>query len=859
MWWLARHGLLWLFLHTATLVLSDDQWGEVCPPGCICHTTTYADLPMKRWLREGTTQIATQPAPPPSNINEVVYADEETENHDGLDEQLKMAMCIIQKDSDVQTMFASLPEDVQVLTILQSRGSGDIYLEATHMQWLQLIALDIQGLHQDTPNTTMPPTAATTNPGNEGKIIVRSDTLQSLTSLQYLNLQHVKILGNPNIGNRPAPVIQIAESNKFFSNNVPFTTWMKDEVVMPNNQHPNHIPTQLVILQPVVTNTNDEIVPYKVYKEEQERAGMSIFSTLSNLLFLRVHGCGLKEVNWEMFTGLSKLEYLSLEKNNLLFIPDFTFYGTTNLKTLSLAHNKLLSLHSTGLAGLLDLENLDLSYNNFSHLSELSLPPFPKLQKADFRGNPIQEVFASTFEIMNATKSLYLGSINSQFGIQTDSFLGLDSLLKLNLINVNIPVLERDLLRGMPELKHLIIQGSVKSVSFDAFLEMPKLENLDMRACGIESVSMDAFYGLYGLLYLDLSHNRITSLPPGVFDQQFSLRELYLENNLLKELPLNMFGNLPTKVVRLTGNPWECTCAMRDWKPSVVNGRKQRAGEFCQLQYDKGSMCLQLSQRYVYDRTVAPRCATPAKYNNMSVFTALRKQLHCGNEKHTRFHRKEYLKKKHEQYEKSLKSEYTQNIKNNSSSLATLLTLNKGKHDATHIHSTNTIENATLPRENKLTILTNSEPTAPAHDTAVLDTENQLIDPTTNEKAHKSHTLKNNANLMPFTSKSVPTNTRHNIEQNAQDLSLKPMNQQKAPIASHQNYDQNIQKAKLEKRQKLQEKYERTKKTEKLKSEPTYVVYNNKKPTKVSKKAWKMELAKTRQTKLKQAQLKKKT
>ncbi|KAJ8886108.1 hypothetical protein PR048_012317 [Dryococelus australis] len=366
------------------------------------------------------------------------------------------------------------------------------------MQSLQLIALDIQGFHQDSHNNNASLPSSTAR--SQGK---------------YLNLQHIKILGNPNLGNRPAPVIQIAEAMKMFSNNIPLGTWSKEISVMQNNQHPNDIQAQLVILQPAVTKVNEEILPYKVYKDEQERAGMSVFSTLSNLLFLRVHSCGLKEVNWEMFTGLSKLQYLSLEKNNLLFIPDFTFYSTTNLKTLSLAHNKLLSLHSTGLAGLLDLENLDLSYNNFSHLSELSLPPFPKLQKADFRGNPIQEVFASTFEIMNATHEL-------------------------------------------------VVLG----------------EQSPDRAA------------------------------------------------------MNIFGNIPAKVIRLTGNMWECSCAMRDWKPAAINGRKQHAQELCQFQYDKGSACSQLTEQYVYDRTMAPRCATPIKYKNWSVFTALRKQLHCDINKH---------------------------------------------------------------------------------------------------------------------------------------------------------------------------------------------------------------------------------
>jgi hypothetical protein len=175
---------------------------------------------------------------------------------------------------------------------------------------------------------------------------------------------------------------------------------------------------------------------------------------------------------------------------------------------------------------------------------------------------------------------------------------------------------------------------------------------------------MDAFYGLYGLLYLDLSHNLLESLPPGLFDQQFSLRELLLHNNKLNRLPPGFLSNIPAKMVRLDGNPWHCTCAMRDWQPAVINKIKQkRQLNFCQFHYDKGSMCnrTQAADHYVYDKRVAPQCTTPSKFKNWSVFQVLWKELRCNRKQHVKMDRKAYLKKKYEDYEQSIKPTYMGN------------------------------------------------------------------------------------------------------------------------------------------------------------------------------------------------------
>ncbi|KAG7208289.1 hypothetical protein KM043_014531 [Ampulex compressa] len=578
-------------------------WEIKCPQGCFCEIQKFGDLSLHQWSD-----------PNRDKEEDLIYDGTDFhfyDDHPLASELLKVATCVIVDNPE--GILAKLPSDIQVLTILESDGGqSEILLGGTSFQrFSQLISLDLQGVNynelftKDTINDRK----------KKNGILLSVDALIPLgISLLYLNLERVTLTNlNPMNKNKANLVVKPAQNDREIDEN--------QAAVMNASQHKGH---RLIFLSQQNSGESDdkEILPYDIYKQEMEgyRDTAGLFTALGALTHLRVYNCALKDVSWHMFDGLNSLLYLSLEKNNLKFIPEFCFYGTPNLKLLSLAGNQLLTLKSVDLAGLLMLENLDLKGNNLTFLSELSFPPFPALRFADFRDNPLDSIFPSTFEIMNTTEKLFLGGSESRLRLQKNSLLGLRQLQILHVHNLEVRVLERFVLQGMPALLELKIQGNISSIDFDAFVDLNNLSDLDLSYCHIRQISMDAFYGLEKVKRIDLSNNEIESIPPGLFSvqQQKELREIILTNNRLTSLPLEFFKNLrmpnmqpQVQSVRLDRNPWDCTCAMMSWNPRLVNRVRE----------------------------TAPRCFTPDRLNNWGVFHALRKgglQCKAPKRKHSR-------------------------------------------------------------------------------------------------------------------------------------------------------------------------------------------------------------------------------
>lgn len=498
----------------------------------------------------------------------------------------------MQTETEPKELILNLPEDTETLTLIQGYATGNKSVQFSHLKrFPNLISLELLG-----PNLL--------NTLTRSHLICEIDS--AIPNLKFLSLENI--------------VIKHTKRHFEFSDDALTFEFVRK---LDSEAHP---------LTMVQQKDDDEILPYEKYKKQDNTEKIPLFMGFKRLLLLRITHCNLNNVHWTMFDGLHDLHYLILNRNNIRFIPPFTFYGTPNLKTLSLSHNDLLDIYITDLAGLLELEYLDLSFNNFTQLSELSLPPFPKLKLANFGNNPITTIFPNTFEVMNTTDSLIIGSEDVYLSLITNSFLGLTLLKALTLYNLNIKLLKRDLFVGMPNLNELTLTGDIARIDYDTFLEVFRLKKLFLSNCKIRNISMDAFIGLENLSVLDLSQNELEYLPPAVFDQLINIKEIYLNKNKFQILPRDIFSKIHPKLIRLNENPWDCSCAMSEWKPMLINKIKQKVIKQCDFSRDKGVGCdveHRFAFKYVYENKVAPKCVLPKQYVNWSVFHVMRRLLKC--------------------------------------------------------------------------------------------------------------------------------------------------------------------------------------------------------------------------------------
>ncbi|EFA11081.2 Leucine-rich repeat-containing protein 15-like Protein [Tribolium castaneum] len=540
---------------------------ENCPFSCTCKLEHLTETAIYRFMHTSKKKQSSHEVNS-VEFNDVLYDDNlESEL---LDDKpiVRSAICILQSEVEPLDLIAKLPPDLETLTLIQGFNTGSKTIKFSYLsKFKHLLSLELLG-----PNLL--------NKMTNTSLISEIDS--PLPDLKYMNLENIQIKNSK---------LQIQNFVKEFNDVQTFEYVQKVD----SKGHP---------LTMVQQGTNEEILPYEKYKLQDDENKVPLFIGFKNLHLLRITHCELNNVHWAMFDGLNNLQYLILDKNNLRFIPPFAFYGTPNLKTLSLARNNLLDIQITDLAGLLELEFLDLSHNNFSQLSELSFPPFPKLKLADFGNNPITVIFPNTFEVMNTTDSLIIGSDDVNLSLMTNSFLGLNLLKALTLNNLNIRRLKRDLFVGMPSLNDLTLTGNITEIEFDTFLDVYKLKKLILSNCKLRNVSMDAFIGLENLEILDLSKNELEHLPPGVFDQLINIKEIYLNGNKLGKLPQNIFAKIHPKMIRLNDNPWHCSCEMSEWKPMIINRIKQKIVKTCDFTHDKGVGCPQDNRftfKYVYD------------------------------------------------------------------------------------------------------------------------------------------------------------------------------------------------------------------------------------------------------------------
>ncbi|XP_004374587.1 CD180 antigen [Trichechus manatus latirostris] len=309
------------------------------------------------------------------------------------------------------------------------------------------------------------------------------------------------------------------------------------------------------------------------------------------------------------------VESINLQQHHFSDFSSATFQCFTQLQELDLTATHLKELPS-GIKGMNSLKKLVLNVNNFDQLCEISAASFPSLthlyikgnrkkldlgagclerlenlQKLDLSHNGIEASDCCNLQLKNLPHLQCLNlSYNEPLGLQSQAFKESPRLELLDLafthLHVNVPqspfqnlqllqvlnlsyclldTSNHHLLAGLPNLRHLNLQGNRfqdGSIPKTNLLQtVGSLEILILASCDLLSIDQQAFHGLEKMCHVDLSHNSLTGDSISALSH---LKGIYL-NLAANNICIVSLHVLPTlsqqSTINLSHNPLDCTCS----------------------------------------------------------------------------------------------------------------------------------------------------------------------------------------------------------------------------------------------------------------------------------------------------------
>ncbi|XP_005319602.2 CD180 antigen [Ictidomys tridecemlineatus] len=288
------------------------------------------------------------------------------------------------------------------------------------------------------------------------------------------------------------------------------------------------------------------------------------FAQLQNLDLTATH---LQELP-SGIEGMNSLKKLVLNVNKFDQLCQINAANFPSLTHLYVKGNmKKLHLGTGCLEKLENLQKLDLSHSGIeaSDCCNLQLKNLPHLQSLNLSYNELIGFQREAFQACPQLEILDLSFTHLHVSAPQSPFQNLHHLKILNLSHSFLDTSNQLLLAGLPDLRHLNLQGNHfqdGSIPKNNLLQtVGSLEILVLSSSDLLSIDQQAFHSLDKMSHVDLSHNNLTS---NSIDALSHLKGIYLNlaANAIGIISPHLLSILSQQsTINLSHNPLDCTCS----------------------------------------------------------------------------------------------------------------------------------------------------------------------------------------------------------------------------------------------------------------------------------------------------------
>ncbi|XP_029836931.1 relaxin receptor 1 [Ixodes scapularis] len=241
--------------------------------------------------------------------------------------------------------------------------------------------------------------------------------------------------------------------------------------------------------------------------------------------------------------AISDVTRLILTNNSLNVLPANAFYGYTNLSSLMII-NSISGISPLAFNGLLNLRIMTIEKN---HISQIHLGSFAGLLNLNWLTFKHNHLSIFNFDVLRDIPKLEL------LNLEGNGFTGIyrpfpeqKSLTWLDLKRNNLKTLHKDTFQGLRNLEVLILrENHLVDIPEETFQKNTKLLELDISRNSLFTLHLGLFKGLRSLKKIDLSQNPIKSLPATLFHDLRSLNSLNLSGIEISNIGIRHFRHLP--------------------------------------------------------------------------------------------------------------------------------------------------------------------------------------------------------------------------------------------------------------------------------------------------------------------------